>query len=97
MSGASLVGVYAAAPRLDPRLLAAIARIDDSSLPIADTYRRCRSVAADLGIPRPSYERVRIHVNEVRRRRERARAARETILAVALHQKPVDALYEILE
>jgi len=54
-------------------------------------------VAADLGIPRPSYERVRIHVNEVRRRRERARAARETILAVALHQKPVDALYEILE
>jgi hypothetical protein len=89
--------VYAAAPRLDERLLAAIARIDDSSLPIAETYRRCRSVAAELGIPRPSYERVRLHVREVRRRRERAHVARETILAVALHQKPVDALYEIFE
>jgi hypothetical protein len=57
MSDANLVDVYAAAPRLDPRLLDAIAQIDDSSLPIADTYRRCRSVAADLGIPRPSYDR----------------------------------------
>jgi hypothetical protein len=75
--------------------LAAIARIDDSSLPIADTYRRCRSVAADLGIPRPSYERVRVHVKEVRRQRERARVARETILDVLLHQRPIDALHEI--
>ncbi len=88
--------MYAAAPRLDPRLLATIDRLDDSSLPIAETYRRCRGVAAELGIPRPSYERVRLHVQEVRRERERARVARETILAVLLHQRPLDALNEIV-
>lgn len=88
--------MYAAAPRLDPRLLAAIARLDDSSLPIAETYRRCRGAAADLGIPRPSYERVRLHLQEVRREGERARVARETILAVLLHQKPLDAVNEIV-
>lgn len=88
--------MYTAAPRLDPRLLAAIGRLDDSSLPIADTYRRCRETAAELGIPRPSYERVRQHVQEIRRRRERARVARETVLEVLLHQKPVDAMNDIL-
>ena len=89
--------MYASAPRLDRQLLDAIADVDDSSLPIAETYRRIRGVARDLGIPRPSYERVRLHVREVRRRRERAKIARDTILAVALYQKPVDALYDVFE
>jgi hypothetical protein len=89
--------MYAAAPRLDRRLLDALARIDDSSEPIAETYRRCRKVAADLGIPRPSYERVRIEVHAIRRERERRRKARETLIKVALYQAPVHALYEVLE
>ncbi|MDQ3672572.1 MAG: hypothetical protein M3364_09105 [Actinomycetota bacterium] len=88
--------MYAAAPRLDPRLLAAIKRLDDSSVPIAETYRRCRGAAMELGIPRPSYERVRLHVRQIRRERERARVARETILDVLLNQRPLDALNEIL-
>ncbi len=88
--------MYAAAPRLDPRLLKALGRLDDSSLPIAETYRRCRVAAMELDIPRPSYERVRLHLQAVRRERERARIARETILAVLLYQKPLDALNEIV-
>lgn len=88
--------MYTAAPRLDPRLAAAIDRLDDRSLPIAETYRRCRAAAAELGIPRPSYERVRLHVHELRRNRERARVARETILDVLLNQRRLDALNEIL-
>ncbi len=88
--------MYAAAPRLDPRLLTAIARLDDSTLPIAETYRKCRGAAEELGIPRPSYERVRLHVQEIRRRKKRDRLAHETILAVLLHQKPVDALNDIV-
>ncbi len=87
--------MYAAAPRLDPRLLRAIGLLDDSSLPIAETYRRCREAAAELDIPRPSYERVRLHLHEVRRERERARAARETFVNVLLHQAPLDTLNEI--
>jgi hypothetical protein len=87
-------GVYAAAPRLDRQLLGAIAAVDDDSVPIAETYRRIRVVTRDLGIPRPSYERVRLHVHEVREQRELAKKRAETLLAVALYLKPVHALYE---
>jgi hypothetical protein len=89
--------VYSASPRLDQRLLDAIAGIDDSLQPMAETYRRTRSLAAAFGLPRPSYERVRQHIHLVRAERERARVKRETLLAVALYQAPVSALYEVVE
>ena len=84
--------MYTAAPRLDRRLRDAIARVDDSSEPIAETYRRCRTAAAELGIPRPSYERVRIEVHALRRERERRRRAREKLISVAFYHGPVHAL-----
>jgi hypothetical protein len=89
--------VYSAAPRLDPRLLEAIARIDDHSVPIAETYRRTRDVAEDLDIPRPSYERVRLHLKLVRRRRMVRRRKRDILIDVAMHLRPVEDLYEVLE
>jgi hypothetical protein len=89
--------VYASAPRLDRSLLDAIAAVDDPSVPIAETYRRIRELTAERGIPRPSYERVRLHIKEVRRRREQAKQARERLIAVALYRKPVHALYESLD
>jgi hypothetical protein len=87
--------MYTAAPRLDDRLLDAIARVDDGEVPIAETYRRIREASADLELPRPSYERVRQHVHVVRRRKERARSRRETLIGVALYTKPLQALYEL--
>jgi hypothetical protein len=84
--------MYAAASRLDRRLLRAIDRIDDASEPIAETYRRTRDVAADLGVPRPSYEAVRQYVHVLRRERERRRKARQTLVNVALYLEPVSAL-----
>lgn len=88
--------MYSASPRLDPRLLDAIAHVDDSSQPIAETNRRARALAEALGLPRPSYERVRQHVHHVRREREQARRKREKLVAVALYQAPVSALYEVV-
>jgi hypothetical protein len=88
--------VYSASPRLDARLLDAIAHVDDVSQPIAETHRRARALAAVFGVPRPSYERVRQHVHLVRREKERARRKRETLLAVALYQAPVGALYDVV-
>ena len=88
--------MYSASPRLDERLLDAIAGVDDSSLPIAETHRRTRALAAAFGLPRPSYERVRQHVHLVRAERERARRKRETLVAVALYQAPVSALYDVV-
>ena len=64
----------AAAPRYDERLLRAIRRLDDESLPIAEVCRRVGDRAERLGVPRPSYVHVRrIVLSE----RERARELRE--------------------
>jgi len=68
------------APRYDPRLVRAIRRLDDESLPIAEVWRRVGTYAERLGVPRPSYAHVRrIVVSE----RERAAAMREIRDAVA--------------
>jgi len=84
--------VCSSAPRLDARLVRAIVRLDDSTVPIAETYRRSRKVAASLGLPRPSYEAHRLLVHDARRERARRRANRETLIRVALYLDPVDAL-----
>lgn len=57
------------APRLSPKLLEAIVRYDDRKVPIAETYRRVGREAERLGLPRPSYQRVRVLVHAVRRAR----------------------------
>ena len=56
----------AAAPRLDPRLLAAIGDLDRRDRPIAETNRRIGLVASMLGLPKPSYEQVRTVVHAAR-------------------------------
>jgi hypothetical protein len=87
--------VYFAAPRLDPRLLKAIVRLDDSSVPIAETYRRSREAAATLDLPRPSYECVRVLMHAARWEKVRRRANRDTLIRFALQLEPVDALYRL--
>ena len=84
--------MYAAAPRLDPRLLRAVVRLDDPSVPIAKIYRRSRKHAARLGIPRPSYECVRLLIHDARSERARRRANRETLIRVALYLDGPEAL-----
>ena len=56
----------ASAPRLDRRLLAAIGDLDRRDRPIAETNRRVGVVAAELGLPKPSYEQVRTVVHASR-------------------------------
>ena len=54
------------AARLDVRLLDALERLDDGRLPIAEVARRLGGEAERLGRPRPSYERVRQLVHDLR-------------------------------
>ena len=54
------------APRIDLRLLDAIARLDRRDTPIAETNRRVGALAVSLGLPRPSYEQVRAIVHASR-------------------------------
>jgi hypothetical protein len=59
--------VVVIAPRIDSRLVAALVRVDDERLPIAEINRRLGAVAATLGLPKPSYQQVRVILHALRR------------------------------
>ena len=84
------------APRIGPTLLAAIERLDDDAIPIAEVNRRVGAVASQLGLVRPSYEQIRILVHE-HRRRGLAPTAGQILLEVAARSRPPEALLELLE
>jgi hypothetical protein len=87
--------VTVSAARLSPELVALIARLDDHSLPIAETARRVGAEAERLGLTRPSYERVRRLVHESRRsRRRRGPTTAQVLLEVAVGARAPDALLD---
>ena len=86
----------AAAPRIGPTLLAAVERLDDDSVPIAEVYRRVAALASHLEYPRPSYQQIRVLVHE-HRRRGLAPTPGQILLDVALKTRPPHALLELLE
>ena len=84
-----------AAPRIDARLHAALARVDDASLPIAEVNRRLGLVAGWLGVPRPSYEHVRRLVH-AQRRLGAYPTAGDVLLQIAANERPPTAIMEHL-
>lgn len=86
----------AAAPRIGPTLLAAIERLDDTELPIAEVHRRVAALAGHLGCSRPSYEQIRVLVHE-HRTRGLAPTAGQVLLDVFLRTRPPHALLELLD
>src|SRR5690242_17093618 len=81
------------APRISFRLLQALDRIDDPSLPIAELNRRLGSEAWRLGLPRPSYQRVRVLLHQLRRiRGRRGPSTGEILFDIALRLRPPDNL-----
>ena len=95
MSGDS-GGMAAAAPRIGATLLAAVERLDDESLPIAEVHRRVGALASHLGYARPSYEQTRVLVHE-HRRRGLAPTAGRSCSTSRLKTRPPHALLELLE
>jgi len=81
------------APRISPRLLAELARIDEKAVPIAEVNRRLGAAAERLELPRPSYQRVRVLVHELRRVRREPRT-RDVLIEVALRARPFEALLD---
>ena len=86
----------AAAPRISPVVYAAVERLDDESVPIAEVYRRVAALAGHLGFPRPSYEQIRVLVHE-HRRRGLAPTAGQVLLDVALKTRPPQALLDLID
>ena len=82
----------AAARRIDSRLHAALARIDDGSLPLAEITRRLGSVADWLEIPRLSHEHVRRLVHA---QRGAYPTAGDILLQVAANQRPPGGSWSI--
>lgn len=84
--------MLAFAPRIGPRLLAAIVQLDDPRRPIAETCRRVGAEANRLGLPRPSYQRVRELVHQARRLRRRGPSTTSVLIDIATRARPPDAL-----
>ena len=83
------------APRISPRLVEAIVRLDDRSVPIAETCRRVGAEADRLRLTRPSYQRVRELVHESRRIR-RVPSTAAVLVDVAFRMRPPEALADHL-
>jgi hypothetical protein len=85
----------AAAPRIDSRLVAAVAWLDDQRESMAETNRRIGFLARDLGLTKPSYQQVRILVKEHRRGRLRPTAG-QVLIDIAFRARPPEALLDCL-
>ncbi|HEX6131965.1 MAG TPA: hypothetical protein VF044_09545 [Actinomycetota bacterium] len=81
-----------AAPRIDQRILAAIAELDRRDVPIAETNRRVGALAAELGLARPSYEQVRAVVHAARNGR-RVYGWRDAYLDTAFRVRSPEAAF----
>jgi|SRR5919198_6547726 hypothetical protein len=81
------------APRVSPRLLREIERLAAEDLSSAEIGRRVGDAAACLGLPRPSYERVRTLVRDIRRRPWQPTAG-EVVTDVAFGVRPYEALHD---
>lgn len=85
--------MLAFAPRIPQRLLEALARVDNPSLPIAEINRRLGAEAERLGLRRPSYQRVRVLVHQLRRWRRRPTTT-SVLVDIAFRARPFDALLD---
>jgi hypothetical protein len=89
------VRMTVAAPRIDSRLIAAASHLDDRSEPIAETNRRIGALAGDLGLPRPSYEQIRLIVKDHRRGKLEPGIGR-LLLEISFRSRPPEALLDYL-
>jgi hypothetical protein len=87
--------VVVIAPRIDSRLVAALIRIDDPKVPIAETNRRLGRLAFELGLPKPSYQQVRLLVHDIRGRK-RGAGIGELLLDLALRTRSPEDILEVL-
>jgi hypothetical protein len=84
------------APRIPPRLVHALDRLDDRRLPIAELNRRLGAEAERMGLRRPSYERVRQLLHLLRRWRRRQPTTARVLVEVAYRSRPPTALLDHL-
>lgn len=77
------------------RLLRTLERIDDGEIGFGELTRRVGAEADRLGLPRPSYESVRVLARDLRARRSRPTLA-QTALRVSVRDLPPEAFLDHL-
>jgi hypothetical protein len=80
-------------PRLSRRLLAEIERLATRDLSFAEINRRVGTAASALGLPRPSYETVRLLVRAARERNS-GPGTLEVLADVAFRVRSPEALLD---
>jgi hypothetical protein len=89
--------VVRSAARISDRLYKRLVKLDDPSVPIAETYRRVAAEAERLGLTRPSYERIRVLVHQSRRwKRNRGPSTTSVLVDVAFRVRPPEAILDHL-
>jgi hypothetical protein len=83
------------AARVTPELLDLVLELDDPLVPIAEICRSVGERADQLGIARPSYERIRMIVRRLRERGAEPGTAR-VVFDVAVRTRPPEALLDHL-
>jgi hypothetical protein len=83
------------APRLDARLIAAVARADQGNRPIAEICRNVAALAEEIDLVRPSYESIRRVVHALRARK-RDPGIGQVLLDIDLQRRPPDTIIDAL-
>ena len=85
------------AARISDRLYKRLVELDDPGVPIAETYRRVAAEAERLGLTRPSYERIRVLIQQERRwKRNRGPSTTSVLIDVAFRVRPPEAVLDQL-
>ena len=84
------------APRVSHRLLAALVRLDDRALSIAEIHRRLGLEADRMRLTRPSYQRVRVLLHQARSIRHRRPSTGQVLVEIAFRARPPAALLDHL-
>jgi hypothetical protein len=83
------------APAIDTRLLAALVKLDDEKVAIAETHRRLGRIADELRLTRPSYQQVRTLVH-LHREGKVDTGIGELLLEFAYRARPITELGDAL-
>ena len=86
-----------AASRIDPRLRRAARRLGGRGSRAADAHRSVGAYAETLGLVRPSYQQVRLLVNDGRDRAAARRATTGLLIDVYFGRRPLTDLHQLLE
>ena len=88
--------MLAFAPRIPQKLLEAIVRLDDPQLPFAEISRRVGRKAWELGLAKPSYQRVRELIHHARRLRRRRPSTASVLLDIYFGVRPPEHFLDVL-